>query len=601
MLSRLKSRCTIKGSGNQVLLFIHGFLDSKEIWRQLTPELNANQYEKIYMDLPGMGSQSTWTDTINFETITEYSLEIIDTIDKPITIIAHSMGAQVAEIIATKRPTKVKGMVLITPIPIKGLKVHQPINTIMKNASGRKWMHRMMRNTFCKGASNEAIDSMVNNGIKVTNNNVRALFNTWTKGYKNIISPSIINIPILVISGEKDLFSTPKVCKEIIGPHFKDFTYRSISDASHWPHVNRVNEVAKFINAFLEEMGHKTVIKPPNPDHPNAFGNVKNYEWTDAFFEKDLSKFQSIFHKNATQTASTSPYTTHGFGEISDTFRWASAFYKRCDFTNQAQCNNIDFMEFDLTTRNNMHMTGMTVLIKDDNGKVINVFNGHRNLYEVLLFVEHFVKGPKNKGTVSVFHNKALKKYGLSYKFERDNSSILASTLVTEKQYIEAFKLATKEAFEKYLDEEVILSGSYVTKNLHGIDVVSECLSHLATFYEHCIFTKEAKLGNRTYLLYKGRLRNGLNISDGFLILVRNDQGKIIEVLDNPLPLYAGTLISTYIRKNMSNIINVNDCFYNNQSFIKAVKKYGLENVYGKSTKDMSSYKAFIAKFLIKV
>ena len=338
-----------------------------------------------------------------------------------------------------------------------------------------------------------------------------------------------------------------------------------------------------------------------NNKHPNCFGNVNYYEWTDAFYHKDFTSFFNIFDSEVTQSASTSPFVFFGSNQVAETFTWASDFYQRCDFLHQASSPSLMFLEFDLTTLNGMHMTGMTVLTKNDSGKVIKVFNGHRNLTETVIFTEHFVRGRKNKGIVSMFHNKAMKKYGLTLKYPRNVVNINATIDVSEKEYIDAFKCASEGAFRAILDSSVKLSASYVTKTITGQDKVSQVLSKMSGFYEHCLFISQANHENRTYLLYQGNLRNDLKVSDGFLILVRNKSGKIVEVLDNPIPMHAGTIISSYLAGCFSHDSFFKPFFYSEHLFKEAVTKYSLENVYGSKTRDLSSFKGVLAQLFIRI
>lgn len=335
--------------------------------------------------------------------------------------------------------------------------------------------------------------------------------------------------------------------------------------------------------------------------HPNCYGNVSNYEWADAFYNKDAERFFRMFHPSVTQSASTSPYTNFGREEVADTFKWASDFYQRCDFVYQASTDAIEFLEWELVTANNMLMTGMTVLTKDSDGKVIKVFNGHRNLMETVLFAEHFVRGPKRQGTVALFHQKALKKYGLQPKFPRNPVGVNAVSQISATDYVNAFRLASDTAFAELCATNVTLSSSYVTNNMNGRERVSKSLELMAGFYESCTFYAEATHEQRTYLLYSGRLRNGLVISDGFLILVRDDSGKITQILDNPIPMHGGTLISAYLHKHFPDQAVAQQYFYNDSLFETAVKKYSLDRVYGENTRDLSSYKGFLAKFFIQV
>lgn len=334
----------------------------------------------------------------------------------------------------------------------------------------------------------------------------------------------------------------------------------------------------------LETLG----LTAPNREHPNCFGNVTNYAWADAFAEQKLERFLELFNEKCSQTASASPFITHGVYDIASTFGWASEFYKWCNFTHQATSQNRCFLEWELETLNGMHMTGMTVHTYDENGKIIDVFNGHRNLGETMIFCEHFIKGPQATGIIYPIHWNTVRKYGLEPKFERNPEGVMRVEGVTESDYINAFRKGTSEAFKAVLSENVSLSGSYVTETLHGIDDVSACLAAVADFYEHCIFTTQAACGNRTYLLYKGRLRNELVISDGFLVLVHDESGKISEVLDNPIPLFSGTVISAYLAKVTAQTITSGKYFYRKTLYKEMKKKYGLDHVFGEKTKGLN-------------
>lgn len=345
----------------------------------------------------------------------------------------------------------------------------------------------------------------------------------------------------------------------------------------------------------------KDTLQTKNPEHSNCFNNVKEFEWAEAFLKGELNAFQKIFHPEVTQTASTSPYDIFGREEVSRTFLWASKFYDRCDFIAQASSERVEFLEFDLTTKNQMHMTGMTVLTKDESNKIIKVFNGHRNLLESVLFSEHFARGPRNQGIVSLFHKRALSKYGLETKYHRNVFEIDSVSSVDESEYIDAFRDSSETAFCKILDENVLLSSSYVVRPIEGIRRVSKTMSLVSKFYEHCLFTNQGNFQNKTYLLYKGRLRNGLLVSDGFLILERNNQGKIKGIYDNPIPLHAGTLISAFLAKRFADKDFASRYFYSDELFRRAAKHYSMNGVIGSETRNLSFLRGFLAKLMISV
>ena len=319
-------------------------------------------------------------------------------------------------------------------------------------------------------------------------------------------------------------------------------------------------------------------------NHPNCKGNVTEYGWADAFAANDPTKFSALFHPKVNQIAGTSPYLSFGAETVANTFGWASMFYKYCDFTHQAVAGNRTFLEWELETMNKMPMTGVTVLTRNNDGKIITTENGHRNLMEIMVFLEHFVRGPEGVGTVHMIHLGALQEYGLDAKYVRKDDGVFKAQGVTDK-YPDAFAAATSEKFAELLAEDVTLSGGYVVETMSGRDNVARSLAEIAKFYEHCIFTVQAVSGNRTYLLYEGRLLNDLPVVSGFLILVRDQNGKITEVMDTAVPIMANTLLSAHLSEATKGS-GLEKYFYRDTLFAEAVEKYGLENVYGEYTTD---------------
>lgn len=317
-------------------------------------------------------------------------------------------------------------------------------------------------------------------------------------------------------------------------------------------------------------------------NHPNCLGNVTEYAWADAFYAQDPSAFELMFDENISQAAGTTPGVTFGAKTVSAIFGWASQFYEYCNFIHQAKQGNRTFLEWELLTHNGMFMTGMTILTKDESGKVVGAVNAHRNLMEIVIFLEHFFQGPEDIGSVYTVHEAALAQYGIEAKYVRKPDGTIRGRGVDDG-YIDAFETARVSDFKAILADDVVFSGGYVTENMTGADDVAATLAAMAGYYEHCVFTVQANEDNRTYIQYEGRLLNQMMVPDGFIVIVRDDNGKITEVMDNPMPITVNTVLSTYLREATDGEVSAR-YFYRDSLFVEAVEKYGLEGVYGEST-----------------
>lgn len=104
------------GKAEQVLLFVHGFLGSTFSWRYLLPMLSPH-YTVYAVDLPGFGRSAKKKDypyTLTAFAKSIHNFAVSQTV-RPLTIIAHSMGGQVAMRLAIIAPQLVERLILIAP------------------------------------------------------------------------------------------------------------------------------------------------------------------------------------------------------------------------------------------------------------------------------------------------------------------------------------------------------------------------------------------------------------------------------------------------------------------------------------------------------
>ena len=108
----------IDGSGDQVIVFLHGFMSSKNYWRRVIKQLNPNDYTAISIDLLGFGKapmpDSAYTYNDHVEYIRSVILDLgLDNVS--IVMAGHSMGALIASRYINTYPTHVKAAGFINP------------------------------------------------------------------------------------------------------------------------------------------------------------------------------------------------------------------------------------------------------------------------------------------------------------------------------------------------------------------------------------------------------------------------------------------------------------------------------------------------------
>src|SRR5690349_20153948 len=88
-------------------LFIHGFLDEGRSWAAVQRALAQAGVSTVAPDLPGMGERTDVAGPFSLDRLASDVLDQVERLDGPLVLVGHSMGAQVAELVANERRDRI--------------------------------------------------------------------------------------------------------------------------------------------------------------------------------------------------------------------------------------------------------------------------------------------------------------------------------------------------------------------------------------------------------------------------------------------------------------------------------------------------------------
>jgi pimeloyl-ACP methyl ester carboxylesterase len=245
---------TQTGGGANTLVFIHGFLDDSSFWQPTIQALETRNLSAVTIDLPGMGKAADDPGPFSLDRLAQAVASVVDAVGCSTVLVGHSMGAQVAELVARLRPRQITGLVLLTPVPLGGLAVPEGAATALRKSGGNPEAQRELRIKFSSHLTAADLDHAVEVGAKVRPETGAALFEAWSGGHDSGLVPSVANVPVLIIGGADDPFVTCELLTTTIFPRFSRARSASISSAGHWPHLEQPVAVAKAIDSFLAQI-----------------------------------------------------------------------------------------------------------------------------------------------------------------------------------------------------------------------------------------------------------------------------------------------------------------------------------------------------------
>ena len=127
----------IVGTGSQPVVLVHGWMVSGKIWDDLLPALDTSGLRLCIPDLRGTGNSDSPPGGYTLE---RYADDIL-TIAKSehfcrFILVGHSMGGQIAQLVATKDPGRIKGLVLMASVPAAGMILPQEAVDLFRYSGG---------------------------------------------------------------------------------------------------------------------------------------------------------------------------------------------------------------------------------------------------------------------------------------------------------------------------------------------------------------------------------------------------------------------------------------------------------------------------------
>jgi pimeloyl-ACP methyl ester carboxylesterase len=237
-----------RGGGDLALVFLHYWGGSSRTWRHVTARL-APRYHTAAIDHRGWGHSDAPGDGYALADLAADAEGVIQAMNlKRYWLIGHSMGGKVAQLMASRRPAGLAGLVLVAPSPPQPMGMPAEAREMMAGAyASRETVEAVIDNVLtAKPLAAEDREQVIADSLR----GAAAAKMAWPRAtsLEDITAEvGAINVPTTIIAGELDRVDTPDLLKAELLPRIPHAVLHVLPGTGHLSMLESPDAVAALI------------------------------------------------------------------------------------------------------------------------------------------------------------------------------------------------------------------------------------------------------------------------------------------------------------------------------------------------------------------
>jgi pimeloyl-ACP methyl ester carboxylesterase len=240
-----------QGAGTPCLLFLHYWGGSSRTWDDVISHL-SHQHRCIATDHRESG-ESDAPGGHRLRDLADDAQGVIDAFElDDYVVVGHSMGGKVAQLLAARRQPGLRALVLVAPSPPSPTLLPKDQREAMRHAYDSPESIAFLRDHILTALplTEAQRQRVITDSLRVTPQAKAA----WLAG---MIAEDIraevarINVPTLVLSGERDQVDPTERLRRELLPHIPGARLQVLPGAGHLPMLETPQELARSIRQFI--------------------------------------------------------------------------------------------------------------------------------------------------------------------------------------------------------------------------------------------------------------------------------------------------------------------------------------------------------------
>jgi uncharacterized protein (TIGR02246 family) len=284
-----------QGEGELALVLLHYWGGSSRTWDGVVGQLST-QYRTVAIDQRGWGDSEAPAQGYTIADMANDAQDVIEALDlQHYVLVGHSMGGKVAQLLASRRPRGLAGVVLVAPSPPTPMALPDEQRAAMMAAyESRESISHVLDHVLTAKRLEPAYREQV---IADSLRGAPQAKAAWpSAGMLEDIADEVgeIDVPVVVISGELDQVDTVETLRRELLPRIAGASLHVLPQVGHLLPLEAPAALATLIRQFVGKLDRGAAVSgPKTPGQvPVAFDA--------AFNAGDVDAVLALFSENAT-------------------------------------------------------------------------------------------------------------------------------------------------------------------------------------------------------------------------------------------------------------------------------------------------------------
>ena len=240
-----------QGGGDLALVFLHYWGGSSRTWKHVMAAL-AGSHRTVATDHRGWGESDAPVSGYALADLADDAAGVIQALDqRRYILVGHSMGGKVAQLLASRRPEGLLGLVLVGSAPPSPLALPVQARTMMAGAySTREAVETAIDQVLTAKPLSSADRAQVITDSLRGAPQAKAAWPVATSQEDISDVVSAIAVPTLVIVGEMDRVDTVEAAGSELMPHFPGAALHVVPGTGHLSPLESPTDLVRLIGGF---------------------------------------------------------------------------------------------------------------------------------------------------------------------------------------------------------------------------------------------------------------------------------------------------------------------------------------------------------------